>query len=139
MNETFATASLRRRLAALVYDAVALIAVLYFAAFIPVLAAGDALAPGNLPFMLYLLTVSFVYFHLCWARGRTIGMQAWKLEIVCDGGGRPDLRRSALRFAAATLSLLLCGLGYLAALIDTERRTWPDRVSGTRLVRSNPG
>jgi uncharacterized RDD family membrane protein YckC len=64
-------------------------------------------------------------------------MQAWKLEIRTLDGQRPDLRRCALRFAGAALSGALGGLGYAAALFDPQRRTWHDRCSGTRLVRSD--
>ncbi len=129
------TVSLLRRLAALVYDGIAAFAVVYFAAFVPVIAAGGALSPGNPLFALYLLGIVFVYFTVCWRRGRTIGMQAWKIEIERVGGGRPDLRACALRFAGATLSAAAFGLGYLAALLDPQRRTWHDRLSGTRLLR----
>jgi uncharacterized RDD family membrane protein YckC len=135
MRGNFPTVSFRRRLAALVYDVIAVTAVVYFAAFIPVLAAGGkALAPGNPLFVLYLLMVIFAYFAVSWRRGRTLGMQAWKIEIVNLDGGRPDGRTVALRFLAAGIAFALGGLGYLVALLDRERRTWPDRWSGTRLV-----
>lgn len=135
MRGNFPTVSLRRRLAALVYDAIAVTAVVYFAAFVPVLASGgEALAPGNPLFALYLLMVIFAYFAISWRRGRTLGMQAWKLEIVDLQGSRPNGRAVALRFFSAGIALALGGLGYLVALLDRERRTWPDRWSGTRLV-----
>ena len=135
MRGNFPRVSFRRRLAALVYDAIAVTAVVYFAAFVPVLAAGgQALAPGNALFALYLLMVIFAYFAISWRRGRTLGMQAWKIEIVDIDGGRPGGRAVALRFFAAGIALALGGLGYLVALLDRERRTWPDRWSGTRLV-----
>ena len=135
MRGNFPRVSFRRRLAALIYDAIAVTAVVYFAAFVPVLAAGgQALAPGNALFALYLLMVIFAYFAISWRRGRTLGMQAWKIEIVDMDGGRPGGRAVALRFCAAGIALALGGLGYLVALLDRERRTWPDRWSGTRLV-----
>lgn len=135
MKRDAATVGLRRRLGALVYDAIAAFAVLYFAAFVPVLASGDALSPGNPLFTLYLLLILFGYFGLSWTRGRTIGMQAWKIEIVSVDGGRPGWAAAARRFAAAALSLALGGLGYFVALGSRERLTWPDRFSRTRLVR----
>ncbi|MEQ8232072.1 MAG: RDD family protein [Gammaproteobacteria bacterium] len=135
MSRDPAVVGLRRRFGALLYDAIAAIAVLYFAAFAPVVASGGALAPGNLPFMLYLLLVLFGYFGLGWTRGRTIGMQAWKIEIVSVDGGRPRWDAAGRRFLAAALSLALGGAGYLVALADPARRTWPDRWSRTRLVR----
>jgi len=135
MRSNLPTVSFRRRLAALVYDVIAVTAVVYFAAFIPVLAAGgNALAPGNPLFALYLLLVIFAYFAISWRRGRTLGMQAWKIEIIDKDGARPNARAVVLRFLAAGIALALGGLGYLVALLDRQRRTWPDRWSGTRLV-----
>ena len=127
--------SLGRRLLALLYDTIALLAVLYFAAFIPVLASGQALVPGNPLFALYLVLCAFAYYWACWRRGRTLGMQAWKLEIVADGGGRPGTVACIRRFFAAWLSAALLGAGYLAALVHPARLCWHDRLSATRLVR----
>ena len=126
--------SFRRRLGALLYDAIAATTVLYFAAFIPVLSAGTVLTNGNPVFSLYLLGVLFCYFWVSWTRGRTLGMQAWKIEIQTLTGELPGWRHCLSRFVFAALSAGLFGLGYVAALLDVERRTWHDRASGTRLV-----
>ena len=103
--------------------------------FIPVVAAGRIIEPGN-PFMsVYMMAVIYGYFAICWTRGRTLGMQAWKLEILAGAGERrPDLREATLRFLGAAFSLALGGVGYLAALLDKEHRTWHDRWSRTWLV-----
>ncbi|MGE0486622.1 MAG: RDD family protein [Gammaproteobacteria bacterium] len=136
-----APVSFRRRLAALLYDAIAVTTVVYFAAFVPVFALGESVHGGHNPlFRLYLLAVIFLYFGLSWTRGRTLGMQAWKIEIVDGAGRRPGWRAVVLRFLAAAVSLGAGGLGYFVALADRERRTWPDRWSGTHLVRrASPG
>ena len=56
--------------------------------------------------------VSGFYFIFSWARfGKTIGMKAWKLELV-----RPSNSNSNffyLRYFLATLGLLFFGLGFL--------------------------
>lgn len=130
------SASLLRRAAALLYDTVAVVALVYFAAFVPVLAAGgNAIAPGNPLLLLYVIGTAFVYFALCWARGRTLGMQAWKLEIL-DERGRTGIgwRTALVRFLGAALSGLALGLGYLWALLDRDQRTWHDRLSRSRIV-----
>lgn len=128
--------SFRRRLGALIYDSIAVVTVVYFAAFVPVIIAGDATRIGHHPlFRCYLLAVIFLYFALSWTRGRTLGMQAWKLEIVTTAGARPGWLDSTRRFLAAFLALAPAGLGYLVALFDRERLCWTDRWSGTRLVR----
>lgn len=124
-----------RRTAALLYDGVAALAVAYFAAFVPVLVSGGSLAPGNWLFLLYVIGTVYGYFALCWARGRTLGMQAWRLVVVdADGGTGIGWRQSAVRFAAAALSTAAAGLGFAWMLVDPERCTWHDRLSRSRLV-----
>lgn len=124
-----------RRMMALLYDSIAVFTVVYFSMFIPVVAAGRIIEPGN-PFMsAYMLAVIYGYFALCWTRGRSLGMQAWKLVIVAgEGGRRPTLSEATLRFLAAAVSIAAGGAGYLAALFDREHRAWHDRWSHTRLV-----
>ena len=136
MNNLHQHASLRRRLGAFIYDAIAVTTVLYFAGFIPVLIVGDALPPGN-PFLsVYLLLVMFAYFAACWRRGRTLGMQAWKLQIQTTSGKRPGLAQCVIRFLGAGVSLGLAGAGYFVAALNPQRVTWHDRWSQTRLLRA---
>ena len=140
MNSDHEFVSFPRRLAALLYDIVAVFTVLYFASFVPVLATGgDAITPGNPLFGVYLLVIAFGYFGLSWTRGRTLGMQAWKLEIqACADTRRLTWKQALIRFAGATLSIAFFGFGYFSALTDTENRTWHDRLSKSRLVRKKP-
>jgi len=124
---------------ALLYDTIAAFTVVYFAGFVPVMAGGgEALAPGNWAFALYALAAWFGYFALCWRRGRTLGMQAWKLVIVGADGQPPSWRAIVLRFAAAPLALAPAGLGYLWSLLDRDGLCWHERLSGTRLLRQPP-
>ena len=56
--------------------------------------------------------VSGFYFILSWARfGKTIGMRAWKLELVRPSGSKINF--FYLRYFLASLSLLCLGLGFL--------------------------
>ena len=124
-----------RRMMAVLYDTIAVFTVVYFSMFIPVVAAGRIIEPGN-PFMsAYMIAVIYGYFVLCWTRGRTLGMQAWRLVIVAgESGRRPQLGEASMRFLGAAVSFALGGAGYLAALFDRDQRAWHDRWSHTRLL-----
>jgi uncharacterized RDD family membrane protein YckC len=82
-----------------------------------------------------LFALTFAFFAFFWVRhGRTLGMQAWRLRVQDRDGRNITLRQALRRFVAAIPSLGLCGAGYLWAFLDPSGLTWPDRLSGTRVV-----
>ena len=125
-----------RRLGAMVYDALAMLALLYFASMpLVALQGGDAIAPGNGFYTAYLLVVAYAYFGLCWRLGgRTLGQHAWGLQVRSDSGKRMTSRESILRFCGGLLSLCAGGLGFVWPWLDKRQRSWPDLISNTRLV-----
>ena len=131
-------AGLFRRLFAIVYDAMLLTAVVMGAtALLLPITGGEAVAAGNVFFQLYLLLVGFGFFALFWLKGgSTLGMQAWRLKVVQPDGSPITLEQAARRYLAALLSWAALGLGFLWSLVDPERRTWHDLLSGTRLVHT---
>ena len=128
---------LLRRLAAIIYDML-LVAALLFLATIPFIAlrAGEPVeADSNRFYQLTLVVVIYTFFVGFWVRkGRTLGMQSWGLQIESRDGSMPTLAQASIRFVAAILSWLPLGLGFLWQLWDSDRLTWHDRLSGTRLV-----
>ncbi len=128
---------LARQLAAMAYDGLLLIGVLFVASLPVTLASGGAIHAGTLAFQLYLLGIIFLYLAWQWTRGgQTLGMKAWRLQLVSNDGTGLNWARALLRFLAALLSLAACGLGYAWLLIDRERLTWHDRLSATHLERT---
>jgi uncharacterized RDD family membrane protein YckC len=80
--------------------------------------------------------VTGAYAVISWRRGgQTLGMRPWRLQVVAADGGAPSWRALCVRYAAATFSLLLAGLGFWWAWVDRKRLTLHDRASGTRMIR----
>jgi uncharacterized RDD family membrane protein YckC len=129
-----ATPGLLRRLAACLYDGLALAAVLMVAGAAWVAVVGAAAAPGDWFFRSYLLAASALFFGLFWTRGQTLGMRAWRLRIVTVDGRGPGWGQALTRFVAAGVSLAALGAGFLWVLVDRDRLAWHDRWSGTRLI-----
>jgi len=132
---------LLRRLAAVLYDSLLLLALLMVATamFLP-LTGGEAIDPKRDPMLewvyravLLLLTVGF--YGIFWTRrGQTLGMASWRLRVEREDGGTLGWGDALRRLAAAVLSWLPLGLGWLWILVDPEHRAWHDRLSGTRMV-----
>lgn len=129
-------ASLWRRLGAILYDALLMLALL-FATTVPLVAFRDSqpVASGNLLYRALLIAVTYAFLVGFWYRyGRTLGMQSWGLRIETPQGNRPSLSRCSVRYVTAILSWIPLGLGYLWQLVDHEGLSWHDRLSGTRLL-----
>lgn len=130
---------LPRRLLAIVYDTVLVLALLIVAGIVALPFTGTRVQAGrDVIFTLYLATVWFAYVGACWVRlGRTLGMRAWKVRIEATAPGGVNWRRALVRFAVSLASAACLGLGFLACLLRADRMCWHDRVSATRLVRSH--
>jgi uncharacterized RDD family membrane protein YckC len=140
-DPTPAPAGLLRRLGGMLYDGLLLLAVLMIATalFLP-LTGGEAINPRANPVLewvyratLLLLVVGF--FGVFWTRrGQTLGMASWRLRVEREDGAPLTWGDAVRRLAAAALSWLPLGLGYLWILVDRDRRAWHDRLSRTRVV-----
>jgi len=133
---TLPRCGLLRRLAAIFYDTLLLLAVLFVAAGIPLLfTGGKPLAPGN-PFMtIYLFLVSFFFFGWFWLHGgQTLGMRAWRIRVQTRDGNPITWWQAMLRFLVAFASWGCLGLGFLWSLWDKEKMTWHDRYTESVLV-----
>lgn len=132
------TAGLARRVAALFYDVLLLLALLFVATLPWALAArGEPMAPlARAAYQIYLVGVSGLFFGWFWTHGgQTLGMRAWRLRLTADDGGAVTPRAAAIRFAVGLVSLALLGMGFWWALLGQGRKTWHDRAAHTRVER----
>ena len=133
-------ASVRRRAAALVYEAllVAALAMVATALALPLVLPFDPLWRRPLIQLVMLAAIS-LYFVYCWTRsGQTLPMKTWRLRLV-TATGRPLTTRDAWRrVLLATLSVGAAGCGYLWAAFDRDRQFLHDRLAGTRIVYIDP-
>jgi uncharacterized RDD family membrane protein YckC len=130
-------AGLLSRLAAIIYDSLQLIAVLFLATALTLpLTGGEAIPPNTPSFTVYLLLVCFVFFGWFWTHGgQTLGMRAWRLRIQQPNGAPITWRQAVIRFVLALLSWGCLGLGFWWIAFDQQGRGWHDLGSGTLLVK----
>lgn len=70
-------------------------------------------------------------------QGATPGKLVAGIRVIDMQTGRnPSLKQSALRWLGYFASAVPLGFGIFSAIADPERRTWHDKLSGTRVVPS---
>lgn len=140
-NQNYPIASLTRRLAALAYDALVVLALYILAGFILVgifKLLTHEFPENRLPNALYyslLFCVCFFYYSSSWKKGgQTIGMKAWRIKLINEQNHPFKLSQFMLRTGMGFFSLVLFGAGFWWALIDKQSRSWHDIASLTRVV-----
>lgn len=130
-------AGLLRRIGAMVYDGMLILALWMFTLFPMVAISNDFVYGAAVRSVLFLET--FAFFAYFWVtRGQTLGMLAWRLEVRSDDGGPFTLTQATLRFFGAMASFACLGLGYLWILVDRRRRSWSDLFSSSTILRTPP-
>jgi uncharacterized RDD family membrane protein YckC len=137
-----ASAGFGRRAAALVYDAllvVALLVIFTFGALI--FTHGTAVTSADAGAWVYAYRAGLVlviagYYLLNWLRsGQTLGMRAWRLRVVTDSGKPLSFSAAALRLIFGALAWAPAALGVLWLYVDPDHLALHDRLSGTRVLR----
>lgn len=125
-----------RRMAAIFYDSLLLLAVLFLATMIILpFNHEQAVAPNTPLFSLYLLAVSYLFFGWFWTHGgQTLGMVAWKIRVENDAKRPLTWAQALKRFVLALLSWGLAGSGFVWILFNSERHALHDKLSQTYLV-----
>ena len=138
-----------KRLAAMTYDSLLIFGLLFTATIPALFFQSDqtldktneqivhdlpTLADGW-PFQRYLLLVYISFFCWFWKNnGQTLGMRAWRLQVVDLQGQRISLKQCLQRIAGAFISTACLGAGYWWIWLDSDNLTWHDRWSKSRIV-----
>ncbi len=89
----------------------------------------------RLPTFLLIIFVTCHFYVIFWLKGgQTLGMQTWKIRLDNKNNERISPKQAYIRFAAAFLSLICFGLGFIWVLFDKDKLSWHDRLSCTHLV-----
>jgi uncharacterized RDD family membrane protein YckC len=150
-----------RRLIALVYDLVAVLAIVMVVGLICQLATGGQLISTDSQvhiawwYQPLQAVVVAAYFVVSWLRGgQTLGMRSWRIQVTDGTGASLSMRQALIRLLVAALPLLLLSLApafgmkvalwavaagwaiwLIAALFVPRRRTLYDLAAGTEMRR----
>lgn len=128
-----------RRLLALIYDALIVVAILIFAGAIGLgvavaLYGEQAVTDGgvlneNPVYFAWLLFCWFYYYFYCWSKtGQTLAMKTWRMQLITLDESPIEMHQALIRFFTGFL-----GLGNIIALLPS-RWTLHDALSKTRVV-----
>ena len=146
----FPLAGLGKRLAAMFYDSLLVIALvmvltlIYQQVLLRLIYGADKLQQlsesGQLdidPLLSTLLLFSvFAFFAKFWTHtGQTLGMQVWGVRVQNKDGSAISLWQALLRFFVAIPSLLLGGLGYFWLVFSAKKATWHDLYSDSVVIQ----
>ncbi|MBS1796736.1 MAG: RDD family protein [Acidobacteria bacterium] len=92
---------------------------------------------GLFAFLVTTAIVMFVYLTTAVGMfGKSLGMKLFSLETIdIEENDYPTFHQAAVSSSVYLVSLALGGIGFLPALFNSERRTAPDLLSGTIVVR----
>jgi uncharacterized RDD family membrane protein YckC len=152
MSETafaYRPASLVKRLVAIFYDLLLLVALLFTVGVVVAgivtfaINDGHAITPEHHAYTLYrifilgiLLLTGLLFYGWFWVHGgQTLGMKTWRLQLKSADGGNLNWKMATIRYFGAIISWLCLGLGYLWSLLDPHRRSWHDILSATVVVQ----
>jgi len=139
MNKTFdqsnaSHASLLRRLGAIGYDFLVVIALAFAVTALWLWLMNTETATGP-AFQSTIFISIFTFFGFFWTRsGQTIGMMAWRIRVQSKEGFAISWTQALTRFLVAILSASCLGAGYLWMLISDEKLTWHDMLSNSEIV-----
>lgn len=164
-NPAHATASLWRRLAAMVYDGLLLFAIIILVGLTTLpFTHFLGISRDHIVFKIYLLGVIFVFFGWFWTHGgQTLGMRAWRLRIIQRDGKSLSWTLALFRYLIslpmwgwmfyviavnsqllhrpAALSdvpaWMLYSLALVWLVIDHLPNNWRDRLGGVTIIHLN--
>ncbi len=135
MDKEFQSAGLFRRLAAILYDSLLIIAMWLITTLLLVAFINDGAALQGPLFQFGLYFEACLFYSYFWRlRGQTLGMQVWKIKLISPSLQTLSWQECFARLFFALVSVSMLGLGFIWMLFDPERLTWHDRASGTRVV-----
>ena len=125
--------SFLRRLGSITYDLLLVFSFVFFIAGIVILINQKEPITNNLFFYLLTLPVIYFYFSVSWVKGKqTLGMRAWKFEIIQKDGKNITYKQSLIRLILALTSLT--GFGFIFQFFNKYKVPLHDYYSKTYLT-----
>ena len=125
--------SFLRRLGCIIYDFFLVFSFVFFIEGVVIIINNKQAITSSLFFYLLTLPLIYFYFSMSWIRGKqTLGMRAWKFEIIQKDGSHVTQKQSLIRFLLAIISLF--GIGFIFQFFNQHKLPLHDYYSKTYLI-----
>ena len=127
-----------KRVFSLIYDSLAVIGVMLSLSLLLVLVYGGTTEENKLASLIQFLIITFsgpcfyTYFWLA-NNGQTLGMQAWKIQLISNNNGL-SVKDCLYRCFISVISFLIFGIGYFLILFRKDNKSLSDLLTNTQII-----
>ena len=127
-----------KRVFSLIYDSLAVIGIMLSLSLLLVLVNGGTTEENKFASLIQFLIITFsgpcfyTYFWLS-NNGQTLGMQAWKIQLVSNNNGL-SVKDCLYRCFISVISFLIFGIGYFLILFRKDNKSLSDLLTKTQII-----
>ena len=127
-----------KRVFSLIYDSLAVIGIMLSLSLLLVLINGGSTEENKFASLIQFLIISFsgpcfyTYFWLS-NNGQTLGMQAWKIQLISNNNGL-SVKDCLYRCFISVISFLIFGIGYFLILFRKDNKSLADLLTRTQII-----
>ena len=127
-----------KRVFSLIYDSLAVIGIMLSLSLLLVLINGGSTEENKFASLIQFLIITFsgpcfyTYFWLA-NNGQTLGMQAWKIQLISNSNGL-SVKDCLYRCFISIISFLIFGIGYFLILFRKDNKSLADLITNTQII-----
>jgi len=127
-----------KRVFSLIYDSLAVIGIMLSLSLLLVLINGGSTEENKFASLIQFLIITFsgpcfyTYFWLA-NNGQTLGMQAWKIQLISNNNGL-SVKDCLYRCFISVISFLIFGIGYFLILFRKDNKSLSDLLTNTQII-----
>ena len=127
-----------KRVFSLIYDSLAVIGIMLSLSLLLVLINGGSTEENKFASLIQFLIITFsgpcfyTYFWLS-NNGQTLGMQAWKIQLISKKNGL-SVKDCLYRCFISVISFLIFGIGYFLILFRKDNKSLADLLTNTQII-----
>lgn len=127
-----------KRVFSLIYDSLAVIGIMLSLSLLLVLINGGSTEENKFASLIQFLIITFsgpcfyTYFWLS-NNGQTLGMQAWKIQLISNNNGL-SVKDCLYRCFISVISFLIFGIGYFLILFRKDNKSLADLLTNTQII-----